>query len=130
MAQIKNIDMKIDISVIIPMFNAEKYIESTVNSILQQEVHHFSVELIIIDDKSDDNSCEIVKKLNHPKISLIELKQNGGTAHARNVGINVANGEWIQFLDSDDKVCSDLFKKFELSKSPGSIVIYFSYQSY
>lgn len=62
MAQIKNIDMKIDISVIIPMFNAEKYIESTVNSILQQEVHHFSVELIIIDDKSDDNSCEIVKK--------------------------------------------------------------------
>ncbi|MEY3422036.1 MAG: hypothetical protein RIR48_2336 [Bacteroidota bacterium] len=119
MAQIKNIDMKIDISVIIPMFNAEKYIESTVNSILQQEVHHFSVELIIIDDKSDDNSCEIVKKLNHPKITLIELKQKGGTAHARNVGINVANGEWIQFLDSDDKVCSDLFKKFELSKKPG-----------
>ena len=86
---------------------------------------------MIIDDKSDDISCEIVKKkLNHPKITLIVLNQNGGTTHARKVGINAANWERIQFLGSDDIFCSDLFKKFELSKSPGSIVIYFSYQSY
>lgn len=59
-------ESKMDISVIIPMFNAEKYIEGTINSIFQQEVHHFSVEVIIIDDKSIDNSCEIVKKTQSP----------------------------------------------------------------
>ncbi len=86
---------------------------------------------MIIDDKSDENSCDIVKKKTQsPQNNVNSTELKWRTTHARNVGINAANWELIQFLDSDDIFCSDLFKKFELSKSPGSIVIYFSYQSY
>jgi teichuronic acid biosynthesis glycosyltransferase TuaG len=52
---------KVDISVIIPMYNAEKYIEGAINSVLQQKDHHFEYEIIVVDDKSTDNSIEIVK---------------------------------------------------------------------
>jgi glycosyltransferase involved in cell wall biosynthesis len=107
--------MKIDISVIIPMYNAEKYIEGAINSVLQQKDHHFEYEIIVVDDKSIDNSIEIVKKINYPKVILIELKTNSGVSHARNVGMKAAKGEWIQFLDSDDRVGNGLYQKFELS---------------
>lgn len=110
---------KVDISVIIPMYNAEKYIQGCINSVLQQKDHHFEYEIIVVDDKSTDNSIEIVKKINHPKVILIELKKNGGVSHARNVGMKAANGVWFQFLDSDDTICQDLYQKFELSKKLG-----------
>ena len=100
------------------MYNSEKYIEKTIFSILSQEEHGLNYEIIIVDDVSKDNSCEIVKNLKNDKIKLIELKQNRGTANARNEGIKLARGEWIQFVDSDDRICNDLYKKFELSRKP------------
>ena len=106
---------KVDISVIIPMYNAEKYIEGTINSVLQQKDHHFEFEIIVVDDKSKDNSIQIVKKINHRKVILIELKKNSGVSNARNVGMKAAKGVWFQFLDSDDRVGNDLYQKFELS---------------
>ena len=109
---------KIDITVIIPMYNSEKYIEKAITSIIHQEEHGLNYEIIIIDDFSNDNSCEVVKKINNDKIKLIELKKNCGTANARNTGIRIAKGEWIQFFDSDDRIGNDLYKKFELSKKP------------
>ncbi len=109
---------KIDISVIIPMYNSAKYIEETIASIVLQAPHHLKYEIIIVDDVSKDNSREVVKNLNNENIRLIELEKNGGTANARNTGIRLARGEWIQFVDSDDKICNDLYAKFETFQKP------------
>jgi len=107
-----NVD-KINISVIIPMYNAEKYIKKSIDSITNQNSHNFELEILVVDDYSTDSSCEIVKSLSDSRIKLIELEKNAGTANARNAGLKVARGEWIQFLDSDDTICNDLYQKFE-----------------
>ena len=112
-------ETKVDISVIIPLYNSEKYIVDTIHSVIFQEPHNLTYEIIIVDDKSSDNSKELVKKLNHNKVRLIELKKNSGTANARNVGSRLAKGDWIQFLDSDDTICNDLYQKFETSMKSG-----------
>ena len=106
---------KINISVIIPMYNSEHYIEKTIASITNQTDHGFTYEIIVIDDVSKDNSRDLVKNLKDERIRLIELDKNGGTANARNNGIRMAKGEWIQFIDSDDIISSDLYKNFEKS---------------
>ena len=108
----------IDISVIIPMFNAAAFIENTINSVTAQQEHGWTYEIIVVDDKSTDNSVQIVKNLNNEKIRLIELQQNGGSAIARNTGIKMAKGEWVHFLDSDDTICIDLYRKFQLAQKP------------
>jgi glycosyltransferase involved in cell wall biosynthesis len=103
-----------DISIIIPMYNAGNYIQNVINSIYGQENHSFSFEIIIIDDKSTDNSKDIVEEMQHNEVILIELQQNGGTARARNEGLKNAAGKWILFLDSDDKFGPNLFQQFEM----------------
>jgi glycosyltransferase involved in cell wall biosynthesis len=117
---------KIDISVIIPMYNASRYIEQAIFSILEQEEHGFNYEIIVVDDASSDSSCEVVQNIKDEKIRLIALEKNGGTAHARNTGLELAQGEWVQFVDSDDRICSDLYKKFERSKTPDANCYLFS----
>ncbi len=86
-------------SVIIPMYNSELYISSTITSVLKQTFKNF--ELLIINDGSTDNSTEIVNQFNDTRIKLI-TKANGGVSSARNRGIKEAKGEYIAFLDSDD----------------------------
>ena len=117
---------KIDISVIIPMYNASSYIEQAIFSILAQEEHGFNYEIIVVDDASSDSSCEVVQNIKDEKIRLIALEKNGGTAHARNTGLELAQGEWVQFVDSDDRICCDLYKKFERSKMPDANCYLFS----
>ncbi|MBL0052069.1 MAG: glycosyltransferase family 2 protein [Bacteroidetes bacterium] len=113
------ITKSIDISIIIPMYNAEQYISRAIASVINQQAHGLFYEIIIIDDVSTDASCKVVKALNNPHIKLIELTHNGGTANARNQGLKIAVGRWIQFLDSDDFICNDLYAKFEKKISPG-----------
>jgi glycosyltransferase involved in cell wall biosynthesis len=103
----RTMENRIDISVIIPMYNAEKFITNAISSIVAQEEHGLNYEIIVVDDGSSDKSREVVKNLKNERIRLIELEKNGGTAIARNAGLRLAKGEWIQFLDSDDRVCSD-----------------------
>lgn len=110
---------KVDISVIIPMYNAGRYIESTISSILLQKKHGLRLEILVIDDASTDDSCQVVRQINDSRINLIELDKNGGTANARNKGMEIAIGAWVQFLDSDDRLAEDLYAKFELSMKPG-----------
>lgn len=110
---------KVDVSVVIPMYNAGRYIESTISSILQQKKHGLRLEILVIDDASTDDSCQVVRQINAPGITLIELDKNGGTANARNHGLKIASGVWVQFLDSDDRLGEDLYAKFELSTQPG-----------
>lgn len=89
------------VSVIIPMYNAQKYIEETVNSVLCQTYKNF--EILIVDNSSTDDSRKIVNTYNDERIKIVELDFNsGGPARPRNIGIENANGEYIAFLDADD----------------------------
>lgn len=88
------------VSVIIPVHNSEKYIQECINSVINQT--YKNLEIIIIDDKSTDNSVNIIKNIKDKRIKLIELSINSGAAIARNKGIEASTGDYICFLDSDD----------------------------
>ena len=87
------------VSVVIPMFNVEKYIEKCIISVLAQTFKNF--EVICVDDGSSDNTVNILKQFTDPRIKLIK-QQNRGLAGARNTGIQAARGIFIALLDSDD----------------------------
>lgn len=88
----------LSISVIIPVYNGEKYLNEAINSILDQSYKPF--ELIIIDDGSNDSTAEIVKTYKEDLIYLYQ--ENTGIAASRNRGISVAKSEYISFLDADN----------------------------
>lgn len=98
------------ISAVIPVYNAEKYIERCVNSLIRQSFCDF--ELILVDDGSTDNSGKIIGTL-ADKHSFIRTftKANGGAASARNLGIDNARGEYIAFIDADDTVEPTYFEE-------------------
>lgn len=90
------------VSIITPSYNSSRYIHETIDSVLNQTYHKW--ELIIIDDCSLDNSCEVIEEycLLDNRIKLIKLKKNVGAAMARNVGLSESEGRYIAFIDSDD----------------------------
>ena len=94
------------ISVIVPVYNVEAYLERCVESILQQTYAHF--ELILINDGSTDSSGQICDHLasRHENIKVYHI-ENAGVSNARNMGIQLATGAWITFIDSDDFVTKD-----------------------
>src|SRR5690606_11844396 len=86
-------------SIIIPLYNKEKYILATLESVFQQTFEDY--EIIVINDGSTDSSEQKVLQLNHQKISYYKT-ENKGVSAARNFGINQAKGRFITFLDADD----------------------------
>ncbi len=90
------------VSIIMPLYNCEKYIAETINSVLSQTYTNW--ELLIVDDFSADNSVQIVKKFaeKDTRIKWWEFERNLGVATARNKAIEKAKGRYIAFLDSDD----------------------------
>lgn len=103
------------LSIVIPVYNVENYLENCINSILNQSFKDF--ELILVNDGSTDNSlciCNKFKKLDE-RIKLFD-KSNGGVSSARNVGLEHATGEWIYFVDADDTVCEELLSIFEVEQ--------------
>ena len=114
------------ISVIIPMYNAEKYIGECLDSLRAQTFKDF--EVIVVDDCSTDNSCEVVEKyvpkfqMERGTLRLIRSKINsGGAATPRNIGLRLSYGEYIYFMDSDDVILSEaleiLYKTAEKFKA-------------
>lgn len=89
------------ISVIIPTYNRAKLIKKSINSILNQT--YDNIEVIVVDDCSTDNTEEVIKKIKDDRIRYIKLKKNSGACAARNAGIKVATGKYINFNDSDDE---------------------------
>ena len=98
------------ISVIIPVYNVEKYLRECVDSVLSQSYENF--EIILVDDGSTDNSGKICDEYaeKYDKITVVH-KENGGLSDARNKGLSLAQGEYIYFLDSDDFIVPEAFEE-------------------
>ncbi len=98
------------ISVIIPVYNTEKYLEQCLNSVINQTLK--DIEIICVNDCSTDNSLEILKEYSQKdkRIKIIDLKENKGVSNARNIGINKAEGEYIGFVDSDDWIDDNYYE--------------------
>ncbi|MDJ0701850.1 MAG: glycosyltransferase [Leptolyngbyaceae cyanobacterium MO_188.B28] len=111
------------ISVIIPVFNGERTIQETVESVLNQTFSDF--ELIIINDGSQDKTLTIVQEFNDSRISIFSY-QNAGLAASRNRGIENATGEYISFIDADDLWTSDKLEAqyHALQSNPDAAVAY------
>lgn len=96
---IMNIHSKPFFSVVIPLYNKEKHIQDTINTVLAQTFQDF--EIIVINDGSEDNSVKIVKDILDPRIKIVN-QPNSGVSAARNRGIKESKGEYIALLDADD----------------------------
>ncbi|MCX7748473.1 MAG: glycosyltransferase [Clostridia bacterium] len=104
------------ISAVIPSFNAEKYIEDTLTSLLTQT--QSIDEIIVVDNGSQDQTLRVIedfKRKYDPNLKIYSLERNYGASYARNYGVNKASGEFILFMDSDDIAEPDLLEK-ELNK--------------
>jgi glycosyltransferase involved in cell wall biosynthesis len=118
-----------EISVIVPVYKAEQYLERCVKSILEQTYQDF--ELILVDDGSPDSSpllCDVLSKKDS-RICVIH-KENGGASSARNAGLKIAKGDWIAFVDSDDwldvnalKTLYELANKYDVPMAIGGMRI-------
>ncbi|MFA7205411.1 MAG: glycosyltransferase [Saccharofermentanales bacterium] len=98
------------ISIVVPVYNVEKYVRRCIDSILAQTLTDF--ELILVDDGSPDNCGEICDeyKIKDERVVVIH-KSNGGLADARNTGIEIAKGDFVGFVDSDDYIDPDMYEK-------------------
>lgn len=100
---------RIDISVIIPVFNADKYVYDSIKSILEQDFENY--ELIIVDDGSTDQSLDIIKSFTDRRIKLIENGTNKGLIYSLNLAIKMANGKYIAHMHADDLSLRERLKK-------------------
>lgn len=113
-----------EVSVIVPVYNVEKYLEKCLNSLVNQTLEN--IEIIIVNDGTKDNSEEIIKKFmeKYPQKIVYLKKENGGLSDARNYGMPYAKGEYIAFLDSDDYVEKEIYKEmYELAKKENSDMV-------
>jgi len=95
------------ISVIIPIYNSEEYLEKLLSSL--REMINEKIQVILVNDGSTDNSKNIINRYNDI-FKVIHLKKNHGVSYARNYGLKYATGKYITFVDSDDSISKDYFK--------------------
>jgi glycosyltransferase involved in cell wall biosynthesis len=93
------------VSVIMPAYNRAGTITRALNSVLAQTIH--DLEIIVVDDGSTDETCEVVRQINDARIQIIHHTHNKGAAEARNTGMKAATGKYIAWLDSDDEWLED-----------------------
>lgn len=101
----------VKVSIIVPVYNVEKYIEKCLDSLVNQTLK--DIEIIVVNDGSTDSSELIIKKfiVKYPEKIKYIVKENGGLSDARNYGLQYVTGEYVAFLDSDDYVKLDLYEK-------------------
>ncbi|MBR6153143.1 MAG: glycosyltransferase family 2 protein [Treponema sp.] len=108
------------ISVIINVYNGEKYIDKCLKSVIDQT--YKNLEIIIVNDGSTDNTLEIVKKYKDERIRIID-QENMGLSLSRNVGIDNAHGEWLFFVDADDFVTTDVIEYlYDIAKKKNVLI--------
>ena len=117
--------MNPEVSIIMPVYNSEKYIKDAIESVLAQNYENF--ELICIDDGSSDKSFEIIKEYENTDSRVKAFKkQNGGISSTRNFGIKHATGKYIAFIDNDDEYKEDFLKdNIEILEQENSEIIKF-----
>ena len=94
------------LSIIVPVYNVEPFVEKCLRSLLDQGLDHADYEIIVVDDGSDDRSMEIVRSLTRDGPIRIHSQPNAGLSAARNAGIRLARGRYLAFVDSDDFVAA------------------------
>ena len=118
-----------EVSVVINMYNSEKYLRKCIDSVLAQTFTDF--ELILVNDGSKDHSLDICKEYaeKDKRIRIVD-KENGGLADARNAGLDAAKGKYLEFIDADDWIEPDLLEKCvtKLHETDADIVIFDIYQ--
>lgn len=107
----------IKVSIIMPAYNAEKFIEHALASIPIRD----DIEIIVVNDGSTDNTARIAKTFN---VKLIDRKENLGIGYSRKEGLTYAKGEYIMFFDSDDNIVEENFNK-ALDMLTGEDIIYY-----
>ena len=101
--------MNILISIIIPVYNAEKYLDRCLKSVVSQTYQN--LEIIVVDDGSTDQSWDIIEKFASTDSRIIKIQQeNVGVSAARNRGLEIANGDFIGFVDADDEILPDMYE--------------------
>lgn len=106
------IDYKYSVSIIIPIYNAEKYIRKSLDSVIIQTWAHDDLEVVLVNDGSTDSSLQICTEYQraYPFFKIIN-KENGGVSSARNAGICAAKGKYIMYLDADDELSENVIEK-------------------
>ena len=116
--------MSVKVSIIIPVYNTEKYLRKCLDSVCNQTLQ--DIEIICVNDCSTDDSLEILKEYasNDNRIKIINFTENKGVAIARNTAIEQAKGEYIGFVDSDDYVDLDFYEKlYNAAKSENAELV-------
>lgn len=118
------------VSIIVPVYNVEKYLERCLTSIIEQNLKDY--EIVIVNDGSTDGSLQIIQQYQEkfPTIIRCLQKENGGISSARNMGLEAAIGEYITFLDSDDYLEKDSYAKIEKIAEKGKydIILFDAYK--
>lgn len=120
-----------ELSIIVPVYNVSKYLAKCLDSLIAQDLKPEEYEIIVVNDGSTDNSGEIAKEYaeTHSNIVLIN-QENQGLSGARNTGIKLAQGKYIQFVDSDDYLESNVLKTLvDKMESDNLDVLRFNYQN-
>lgn len=116
------------VSVIVPVYNVEKYLKQCLDSIVNQT--YKNLEIIIVNDGTKDNSMKIVEEYLQDKRIKVINKENGGLSSARNRGIEEATGEYISFVDSDDYIDLNLYNTIVSEMLSREEIYIFNYNRY
>ncbi|MBQ2687756.1 MAG: glycosyltransferase family 2 protein [Clostridia bacterium] len=110
------------ISIVVPIYNAEKTLERCVSSLINQTYEN--IEIILVNDGSKDNSLDLCKKFEAQDSRIVVIdKPNGGVSSARNAGLDIATGEFVMFCDSDDWAAEDWCKELFDAYKPNGLVM-------
>lgn len=123
--------MKDKVSIVVPVYNTEKYLDECISSILSQD--YKNIEVILVNDGSKDNSLKICQNYAEKDNRVIVIdKHNSGTAETRNTGLAASTGDWIMFMDSDDYYYTDdvISKVYVKAKENDSTVVCFNYRRF
>jgi|HubBroStandDraft_5_1064220.scaffolds.fasta_scaffold103101_2 glycosyltransferase involved in cell wall biosynthesis len=120
---------QVRVSVVMPLYNAQEYVEAAVRSVLASDLAAF--ELLVMDDGSKDRSADIVAAIDDPRIVLTRLPASGGPSRPRNVAIARARAPYVAFLDSDDLLCPDTLSASAeaLEANPSAGLTFTDYES-
>jgi len=110
-------------SVVVPAFNVERFLQDTIHSVVKQS--HPDWELLVVDDGSTDRTLEVAKTIQHPRVRLF-TQANGGSSVARNKGLRESRGQYVVFLDADDRLRPTALARFvkALEDTPRCVVAY------